>query len=128
MPVTKQGKVEYTDQEREYRDYMKGIKAPSRHTREQPMNREQALEYLRKVDDARRNLTTKEVESLGYAPGGAKERQALQVIRDSKKNEKRKGGPIHKKAEMMGGGMYKSKKHSYATGGMVKDMNIMRTK
>ena len=69
MPVTKQGKVEYTDQEREYRDYMKGIKAPSRHTREQPMNREQALEYLRKVDDARRNLTTKEVESLGYAPG-----------------------------------------------------------
>tara|TARA_R110000744_G_scaffold285418_2_gene396821 strand:- start:755 stop:1060 length:306 start_codon:yes stop_codon:yes gene_type:complete len=41
---------------------------------------------------------------------------------------KHKGGPIHKKAEMMGGGMYKSKKHSYATGGMVKDMKLMRKK
>ena len=29
---------------------------------------------------------------------------------------------------MMGGGMYKSNKHSYDTGGMVKDMKIMRTK
>ena len=128
MPTTKQGKVEYTDQEREYRDYMKSIKAPSRHTREQPMNREQALKYLREVDDARKNLSTQEVKSLGYAPGGAKEREALQVIRDSNKDEKHKGGPIHKKAEMMGGGMYKGKKHSYAGGGMVKDMKLMRTK
>jgi hypothetical protein len=42
--------------------------------------------------------------------------------------KKRKGGPIHKKAEMMGGGMYKGKKHSYAGGGMVKDMKLMRSK
>ncbi len=32
-----------------------------------------------------------------------------------------------KKPEMMGGGMYKSKKHSYAAGGMVKDMKLMRS-
>ena len=37
-------------------------------------------------------------------------------------------GGMQKKAEMMGGGMYKGKKHSYAGGGMVKDMKIMRTK
>ncbi len=37
-------------------------------------------------------------------------------------------GGMHKKAEMMGGGMYKGKKHSYAGGGMVKDMKLMRSK
>ena len=58
---------------------------------------------------------------------------------------KNKGGPITKpKAKMMGGGMYgggeykkpqmvhggvhKGKKHAYAAGGMVKDMNTMRNK
>jgi len=59
--------------------------------------------------------------------------------------KKNKGGPITKpKAKMMGGGMYgggeykkpqmvhggvhKGKKHAYAAGGMVKDMNMMRNK
>ena len=53
-----------------------------------------------------------------------------------KKAKKRKGGPVkklakggmNKKTKMMGGSMYKKKMHSYAAGGMVKDMKIMRTK
>ena len=41
---------------------------------------------------------------------------------------KKKKTKPSKRPEMMGGGMYKSKKHSYAAGGMVKDMNMMRNK
>ena len=33
-----------------------------------------------------------------------------------------------KKPEMMKGGMYKGKKHMYAAGGLVRDMNIMENK
>ena len=38
-----------------------------------------------------------------------------------------KGGNI-KKLQMVHGGAYKGKKHSYAAGGVVKDMKIMRNK
>ena len=61
-------------------------------------------------------------EAARAAAEAAEARQALTP------SSRRKGGPIHKKAEMMGGGMYKGKKHSYAGGGMVKDMKLMRTK
>ena len=127
MPATKQGKVEYTDQERQ--EFRKRISATDK-VRPAIMTVQKALEYLREVDDARRNLTTEEVKSLGFAPGGEKERQALQAIRDSKKNEKRKGGPVHKnkRPQMKHGGVHKGKKHAYVAGGMVKDMKIMRSK
>ena len=39
-----------------------------------------------------------------------------------------KKAPELKKANMAKGGMYKKKMHSYAAGGMVKDMKIMRNK
>ena len=37
-------------------------------------------------------------------------------------------GMSMKKPEMMKGGMYKGKKHMYAAGGLVRDMNIMENK
>ena len=61
-------------------------------------------------------------EAAQEAARAAEARQALTP------SSRRKGGPIYKKAEMMGGGMYKGKKHSYAGGGMVKDMKLMRSK
>jgi hypothetical protein len=63
-------------------------------------------------------------EAAQDAARAAEARRALSETPSSR----RKGGPIHKKAEMMGGGMYKGKKHSYAGGGMVKDMKLMRSK
>ena len=39
-----------------------------------------------------------------------------------------KKAPELKKTNMAKGGMYKKKMHSYAAGGMVKDMNMMKNK
>tara|TARA_R110000824_G_scaffold250887_1_gene439659 strand:+ start:44 stop:493 length:450 start_codon:yes stop_codon:yes gene_type:complete len=55
-------------------------------------------------------------------------REAMAKPRFSKGGIKKKKTKPSKRPEMMGGGMYKSKKHSYAAGGMVKDMKIMRSK
>ena len=41
---------------------------------------------------------------------------------------KHKGGPVHKRPQMMGGGMYKGRKHAYAAGGSVKNLNIVKSK
>ena len=38
------------------------------------------------------------------------------------------GGMYGKKPEMMKGGNYKGKMHSYAGGGMVRDLEVMRKK
>ena len=37
-----------------------------------------------------------------------------------------KGGPIQKRPQMMHGGAYKGKKHSYAAGGSVNSLKMMR--
>ena len=44
------------------------------------------------------------------------------------KTRKHKGGPVHKRPQMMGGGMYKGRKHAYAAGGTVKNLNIVKSK
>ena len=45
-----------------------------------------------------------------------------------KKKQMRHGGVPTKRPQMMHGGAYKGKSHSYATGGAVKDMKSMRNK
>ena len=50
------------------------------------------------------------------------------IKKKANKKPKMMHGGMHKKAKMMGGGMYQKKTHSYATGGTVKDMNIMKSK
>ena len=46
----------------------------------------------------------------------------------SRPTTKHKGGPVHKRPQMMGGGMYKGRKHAYAAGGSVKNLNIVKSK
>ena len=44
------------------------------------------------------------------------------------KHDKYRKGGVKKKPQMSHGGAYKGKKHTYAAGGAVKDMKIMRSK
>ena len=68
-------------------------------------------------------------KAMNVTPNYAEElREAMSKPRFSKGGIKKKKTKPSKRPEMMGGGMYKSKKHSYAAGGMVKDMKIMRSK
>ena len=68
-------------------------------------------------------------KAMNVTPNYAEElRKAMSKPRFSKGGMKKKKTKPSKRPEMMGGGMYKGKKHSYAAGGMVKDMKIMRSK
>jgi hypothetical protein len=75
-----------------------------------------ALEAVQKSNSARE--IARQIEEAHEA------RQALTP------SSRRKGGPVHKnkRPQMKHGGVHKGKKHAYAAGGMVKDMNIMRSK
>ena len=85
---------------------------------------DEQLKAAVKKDMERKAAQEAAQEAAQDAARAAEARRALSETPSSR----RKGGPIHKKAEMMGGGMYKGKKHSYAGGGMVKDMKLMRSK
>ena len=86
----------------------------------------EVTESLLGMDPRKRDQIINMSKETTQDPSGADLRAIMMEKEPATK--KRKGGPIHKKAEMMGGGMYKGKKHSYAGGGMVKDMKLMRTK
>ena len=56
-------------------------------------------------------------------PGRAEEAEALEKERRKRISKQNKGG-LPKKPKFMKGGSYKGKKHSYAAGGLVKELKI----
>ena len=86
-----------------------------------------------KTEGTTRGPTDKEITSMLKAGKITKaEAEGLlkfnREMREQNQPLPRKKPKAPKRPEMLGGGMYKSKKHSYAAGGMVKDMKLIRSK
>ena len=83
-------------------------------------------EYYRRNPHMRPEDPLAETSRTKVAKKGAsvKEQKYQQMV-DAREARMKKKKPTTKARK---GGMYKGKKHTYATGGMVKDMKIMRSK
>lgn len=105
------------------------------------------VKMINPQDESMAKAVLASAKELGVRPTVVpkKNKNKPNPLYDYEPPKKNKGGPITKpKAKMMGGGMYgggeykkpqmvhggvhKGKKHAYAAGGMVKDINMMRNK
>ena len=91
---------------------------------------DKAIQNFRNKHPEFKGLSSKKIQDLMTISAGdpAPFRTSKIDTKTGKPRIPKRKPPAPKRPEMMHGGVHKSKKHAYAAGGMVKDMNIMRSK